>query len=139
MLDEPTIGLHHTDLARLLDAIAGLPGPVVMVEHDRTAIAVADDVIEIGPGGGQAGGRLVFQGPPAAVEGGHAVGPQLLDRRPHHPHPARTRDRGDPHRRGERTQPDRLRLRGPARPATVVTGPRAPARRRCCATFSSPR
>jgi excinuclease ABC subunit A len=67
VLDEPTIGLHHTDLARLLDAIAGLPGPVVMVEHDRTAIAMADDVIEIGPGGGQAGGRLVFQGPPAAL------------------------------------------------------------------------
>ena len=56
VLDEPTIGLHHTDLARLLDAIAGLPGPVVMVEHDRTAIAVADDVIEIGPGGGRAAG-----------------------------------------------------------------------------------
>ena len=61
VLDEPTIGLHHTDLARLLDAIAGLPGPVVMVEHDRTAIAVADDVIEIGPW--RAGGR------PARVPG----------------------------------------------------------------------
>jgi len=67
VLDEPTIGLHHTDLARLLDAIAGLPGPVVMVEHDRTAIALADDVIEVGPGGGDAGGRLVFQGTPAAL------------------------------------------------------------------------
>src|SRR5262245_20998950 len=66
VLDEPTIGLHHTDLARLLDAVAGLPGPVVMVEHDRTAIARADDVIEGGPGGGQAGGPLVVQGPPAA-------------------------------------------------------------------------
>jgi excinuclease ABC subunit A len=67
VLDEPTIGLHHTDLKRLLDAIATLPGPVVMVEHDAVAIAMADDVVEIGPGGGSAGGRLVFQGPPAAL------------------------------------------------------------------------
>ncbi|MEX2394700.1 MAG: ATP-binding cassette domain-containing protein, partial [Actinomycetota bacterium] len=67
VLDEPTIGLHHTDLKRLLDAIAGLPGPVLMVEHDRTAVAMADDVVEIGPGGGTAGGHLVFQGPPAEL------------------------------------------------------------------------
>jgi len=67
VLDEPTIGLHHTDLKRLLDAIASLPGPVLMVEHDRTAIAMADDVVEIGPAGGRAGGELVFQGPPAEL------------------------------------------------------------------------
>ena len=67
VLDEPTIGLHHTDLKRLLDAIASLPGPVLMVEHDSTAIAMADDVVEIGPAGGRAGGQLVFQGPPAAL------------------------------------------------------------------------
>ncbi|MFI5695619.1 hypothetical protein ACIA58_27455 [Kribbella sp. NPDC051586] len=65
VLDEPTIGLHHSDLDRLLDAIAVLPGPVLMVEHDPQAVAMADDVVEIGPGGGRAGGRLVFQGPPA--------------------------------------------------------------------------
>jgi excinuclease ABC subunit A len=67
VLDEPTIGLHHTDLKRLLDAIASLPGPVLMVEHDRTAVAMADDVVEIGPGGGGDGGRLVFQGAPATL------------------------------------------------------------------------
>ncbi|RZT07932.1 excinuclease ABC A subunit [Kribbella sp. VKM Ac-2569] len=67
VLDEPTIGLHHSDLRRLLDAIAGLPGPVLMVEHDPVAVAMADDVVEIGPGGGDAGGRLVFQGPPAEL------------------------------------------------------------------------
>src|SRR5439155_25427547 len=61
VLDEPTIGLHHTDLKRLLDVVAGLPGPVLMVEHDRTAVALADDVVEIGPGGGTSGGELVFQ------------------------------------------------------------------------------
>jgi excinuclease ABC subunit A len=65
VLDEPTIGLHHKDLSRLLDVIAALPGPVLMVEHDPVAVAMADDVVEIGPGGGDGGGRLVFQGPPA--------------------------------------------------------------------------
>ena len=67
VLDEPTIGLHSTDLKRLLDAIASLPGPVLMVEHDPVAVATADDVVEIGPAGGSAGGRLVFQGTPAAL------------------------------------------------------------------------
>ncbi|MEN3272713.1 MAG: excinuclease subunit [Actinomycetota bacterium] len=67
VLDEPTIGLHHTDLERLLDAIASLPGPVLMVEHDAVAVAMADDVVEIGPGGGRGGGQLVFQGPPAQL------------------------------------------------------------------------
>ncbi len=67
VLDEPTIGLHQRDQERLLDAIAMLPGPVVMVEHDSTAVALADDVVEIGPGGGKAGGHVVFQGTPAQL------------------------------------------------------------------------
>ncbi len=67
VLDEPTIGLHHTDLKRLLDAISSLPGPVLMVEHDAVAVAMADDVVEIGPSGGRGGGQLVFQGPPAQL------------------------------------------------------------------------
>jgi excinuclease ABC subunit A len=67
VLDEPTIGLHYTDLKRLLDAISSLPGPVLMVEHDPVAVAMADDVVEIGPAGGSGGGQLVFQGPPAQL------------------------------------------------------------------------
>ncbi|MEV5966043.1 ATP-binding cassette domain-containing protein [Kribbella sp. NPDC051952] len=67
VLDEPTIGLHHSDLKRLLDAIAALPGPVLMVEHDPVAVAMADEVVEIGPGGGSSGGHLVFQGSPAEL------------------------------------------------------------------------
>ena len=63
VLDEPTIGLHHSDLSRLLDAIATLPGPVLMVEHDPVAVAMADDVVEIGPGGGRDGGRAGVPGP----------------------------------------------------------------------------
>jgi excinuclease ABC subunit A len=90
VLDEPTIGLHQRDLGRLFDAISALPGPVVMVEHDRTAVALADDVVEIGPGGGEAGGRVVFHGPPAQLwASGTASGcgfsaerPVAHDRRP---------------------------------------------------------
>ncbi|GAB3435789.1 excinuclease ABC subunit UvrA [Flindersiella endophytica] len=67
VLDEPTIGLHHSDLERLLDAIGSLPGPVLMVEHDPVAVARADDVVEIGPAGGRGGGQLVFQGTPAEL------------------------------------------------------------------------
>jgi excinuclease ABC subunit A len=67
VLDEPTIGLHQRDLGPLFEAIAALPGPVVMVEHDRAAVALADDVVEIGPGGGEAGGRVVFHGTPAEL------------------------------------------------------------------------
>ncbi len=67
VLDEPTIGLHDSDRRPLLAALASLPGPVLMVEHDRTAIALADDVVEIGPAGGRGGGELIFQGPPAAL------------------------------------------------------------------------
>jgi len=78
ILDEPTIGLHRRDVGRLFDAITALPGPVVMVEHDGAAIALADDVVEIGPKAGDAGGRLIFQGTPAELRGadtpsGHAL------------------------------------------------------------------
>lgn len=90
VLDEPTIGLHQRDLRRLFDAIGALPGPVVMVEHDRGAVAMADDVVEIGPGGGEAGGRVVFHGTPAQLwasgtasgRGFSAERPAVRDRRP---------------------------------------------------------
>lgn len=67
VLDEPSIGLHHRDLAALTRALAGLPGPVLMVEHDGAAVAGADDVIEIGPSAGSGGGELVHQGTPAQL------------------------------------------------------------------------
>jgi excinuclease ABC subunit A len=67
VLDEPSIGLHRRDLDKLFHVLAGLPGPVLMVEHDATAIASADDVVEIGPDAGPGGGTLVFQGTPAAL------------------------------------------------------------------------
>jgi excinuclease ABC subunit A len=67
ILDEPTIGQHPADVARLLPALRQLPGPVVFVEHERLAVAAADQVIDLGPGAGPRGGRVVYQGHPAGL------------------------------------------------------------------------
>jgi excinuclease ABC subunit A len=67
VLDEPTIGLDPEQVGRVLAELARLRGPVLMVEHDRAAVAAADDVVELGPGAGRDGGRVVFQGTPAAL------------------------------------------------------------------------
>jgi excinuclease UvrABC ATPase subunit len=70
VLDEPTAGLHMTDVARLLEVVHGLVergSTVVVVEHDLDVIAQADRVIELGPGPGRDGGRIVFTGTPAEL------------------------------------------------------------------------
>lgn len=66
VLDEPSIGLHPRDMERLLGLLHRLRdggNTVVMVEHDLDAIRTADHMIEIGPGAGENGGRVVFSGP----------------------------------------------------------------------------
>ncbi|WP_344283725.1 excinuclease ABC subunit UvrA [Actinomadura napierensis] len=70
LLDEPTTGLHPADtelLARQLHALVDGGATVVVVEHDMDVAASADHVIDLGPGGGGEGGRVVAQGPPALV------------------------------------------------------------------------
>ncbi|MFF5565533.1 hypothetical protein ACFY7Z_09285 [Streptomyces sp. NPDC012623] len=67
ILDEPTIGLGAAQVARLMTELGRLAGPVVLVEHDRTAVAAADRVVEIGPAAGSGGGRVVFEGTPAEL------------------------------------------------------------------------
>ena len=67
VLDEPTIGQHPDDVARLLPAFRQLAGPVVYVEHDRGAAAVADQAIDLGPGAGTEGGQLLYSGTPAGL------------------------------------------------------------------------
>jgi len=65
VLDEPSIGLHMRDTARLADLcreLAGAGNTVVVVEHDRAFIEAADHVIELGPGSGERGGEVVFSG-----------------------------------------------------------------------------
>jgi len=66
VLDEPTIGLHARDtavLAEILRDLATSGNTVIVVEHDRQMISAADHVIELGPGSGEQGGRVVYAGP----------------------------------------------------------------------------
>ncbi len=67
ILDEPTVGQHPADIQRLLPAFRQLAGPVVFIEHERAAAKGADQAIDIGPGAGQGGGRVVFEGTPAGL------------------------------------------------------------------------
>jgi excinuclease ABC subunit A len=69
VLDEPTIGIDESQVADLLGQLGRLRGPVVMVEHDRAAVAGADHVVELGPGAGEHGGRIVFEGTPSELWG----------------------------------------------------------------------
>jgi excinuclease ABC subunit A len=71
VLDEPSIGLHPRDIDQLIRAIEKLrkrDNTVVVVEHEEAMIRAADQVIEIGPGAGERGGRVVFQGTPREME-----------------------------------------------------------------------
>jgi excinuclease ABC subunit A len=71
VLDEPSIGLHPRDINRLITAIKQLrdrANTVVVVEHEESMIRAADQIVEIGPGAGERGGRIVFQGTPKEME-----------------------------------------------------------------------
>jgi excinuclease ABC subunit A len=70
ILDEPTTGLHPADIERLMVQLDGLVesgNSVIVVEHDMRVIAGSDWVIDMGPGAGDEGGRIVASGPPAIV------------------------------------------------------------------------
>jgi excinuclease ABC subunit A len=71
VLDEPSIGLHQRDNARLLETLnhlRDLGNTVIVVEHDEDAIRAADHIVDIGPGAGVHGGNVVAQGKPADIE-----------------------------------------------------------------------
>jgi excinuclease ABC subunit A len=70
VFDEPTTGLHPADtdvLLRCLDEVIEAGASVLVVEHDLDVIRAADWVIDLGPGGGPEGGRIVAEGPPEAI------------------------------------------------------------------------
>ena len=100
VLDEPSVGLHARDQKRLMDQLNRLVtmgNSVVMVEHDQGMIRFCDQVIDMGPGGGEKGGEVLFQGPPgelgrcvksltgAYLSGRKSVLPHSMTRRSPHP------------------------------------------------------
>ncbi|HQI81636.1 MAG TPA: excinuclease ABC subunit UvrA, partial [Deltaproteobacteria bacterium] len=94
ILDEPTIGLHQRDNERLINTLKhlrDLGNTLIVVEHDEETILAADHVIDMGPGAGEQGGRIVFQGPPeelrmdgSSLTGGYLSG-RLAIHAPEHP------------------------------------------------------
>ncbi|HLA78968.1 MAG TPA: excinuclease ABC subunit UvrA [Vicinamibacteria bacterium] len=72
VLDEPSVGLHPKDNQRLLAALTAIRdqgNTVVVVEHDEETIRAADFVVDLGEGAGRLGGRILYQGPPASLDG----------------------------------------------------------------------
>ena len=70
ILDEPSIGLHPRDNARLLNSLKklrDLGNSIIVVEHDQETMEEADQIIDIGPGAGEHGGKVVFSGTPEEI------------------------------------------------------------------------
>jgi len=99
VLDEPSIGLHQRDNARLLDTLKrlrDLGNTVIVVEHDEDAIRIADYVVDVGPGAGVHGGKIVAEGTPMdimsnprSLTGQYLTGAREIavpERRPINPH-----------------------------------------------------
>jgi len=83
-LDEPTVGLHARDSQRLLDVLGNLTragNTVVLVEHDPVVIRGADHVLDLGPGGGARGGRVLYAGSPGDMPVERSETARLLEAR----------------------------------------------------------
>ena len=96
MLDEPTIGLHERDnwrLIKTLEKLRDLGNTIIVVEHDEYIIKSSDHIIDLGPGAGVHGGRVVFTGPPEQLmkEPGRSLTGQYLSGEKMIPVPERRR------------------------------------------------
>ena len=70
IFDEPTTGLHFDDIAKLLESFQRLiqnGGSILIIEHNLDVIESADWVIDLGPEGGERGGRIIVEGPPEKI------------------------------------------------------------------------
>ncbi|HEX7240121.1 MAG TPA: ATP-binding cassette domain-containing protein [Longimicrobiaceae bacterium] len=127
VLDEPTIGLHPADNDRLLKLLVRLRtagNTVLMVEHDPEAMRVADHLVELGPGSGELGGELVFQGTLAEILVADTLTGRFLSGREEIAVPERRR-RGGARLRLEGAREHNLRgadVEIPVGALTVVTG-----------------
>jgi excinuclease ABC subunit A len=93
VLDEPTVGLHQRDTQRLISSLRELRGhgnTILMIEHDRETMLQADWIIDMGPGAGAQGGRVVAMGTPAEVA---ACPESLTGRHLQAPHSGKVRAR----------------------------------------------
>ncbi|MFC4465674.1 ATP-binding cassette domain-containing protein [Streptomyces xiangluensis] len=84
IFDEPSVGLHPRDVGRLGDLLLRLRdkgNTVLVVEHDPDVIALADHVVDLGPGAGAEGGRVVFEGTPRALAAADTLTGRCLRRR----------------------------------------------------------
>ncbi|MDP3762865.1 MAG: excinuclease ABC subunit UvrA, partial [bacterium] len=76
ILDEPSIGLHSRDQGRLIETLKklrDLGNTIVVVEHDPQTMLAADWIIDVGPGAGKHGGKIVFEGTPKELMGSHSL------------------------------------------------------------------
>ncbi len=121
VLDEPSVGLHAHDVGRLTAALERLRdagNTVVVVEHEPGVIRAADLIVDVGPGAGEAGRRILFVGPPdalATVEGSATADFLYGRRKVALPERRRPRDKGELRLTGARTQPPKPRRRLPPR------------------------
>ncbi|MFE0255578.1 ATP-binding cassette domain-containing protein [Streptomyces sp. NPDC059010] len=84
IFDEPSVGLHPRDVGQLGDLLLRLRdkgNTVLVVEHDPDVIALADHVVDMGPGAGAGGGQVVFEGTPGELAGSDTVTGRCLGRR----------------------------------------------------------
>lgn len=97
IFDEPSVGLHPRDVGRLGDLLLRLRdkgNTVLVVEHDRDVIALADHVVDMGPAAGAGGGEVVFEGTPGELAGAGTVTGRCLGRRTAIKEDVRTADGG---------------------------------------------